>query len=377
MSSTLDAAPAPPAEQVVRPERAVIEAHLREHAARYCSALFEEANVVLVRASHRAAARLYWYRVGCGSAARTVIVKVPGDPADAAVGGASGRPRLAPPPPLAIKYAREHQALDLLQRHLSALDDPRFGFVPVLDRIDAARAIVMGEVDGRPMTALLPRLSRISLGGAGDLRHAVENAGAWLREYHGLDLPGARARQPTRENFVAHARGCCEYLAAELGRAAFFAGLAERLADAAARLLPPELPLGLAHGDFAPRNVLVGRDGRVTVIDTTAAWRAPVYEDLAKLALALRVSRAQVWSHGLAFGERRLRRVNRWLFAGYFGGEPVPEAQIRLYGLLLLLDKWCFELALPPRGSRLADAARRRLLDAWFTREARLMAGAL
>jgi hypothetical protein len=114
------------------------------------------------------------------------------------------------------------------------------------------------------------------------------------------------------------------------------------------------------------RNILVARDARVTVLDTTAIWTAPVYEDLAKFDLALRVSRVQTYSHGLAFSERRLRLVHAWLLGGYYGAEPVPYDQIRLYGLLLLLDKWSFELALPTEAARLAYIKRQRL-NAWLT----------
>lgn len=363
------------------PARATIERHLRAHAGRYCSGATGDPEVVLLRLRSRAAARLYWYRIGSGSSARNVVVKVPGAPADAEVAGQPRRPRMVEPPPLDTKYVREYEALDLLQRHFSALDDPRFGAVPLLGRIDPARAIVMGEVEGRSLNELVPQLSRIyPRPPSALLRRAVQSAGAWLRAYHQLDLDGALPRQASRQDFVTNVQRYCSHLGVMLSRPVFFAGLADRLTAAAARLLPPELPLGLGHGDFAMRNVLVGQGGRIFVLDTTALWRTPVYADLAKFGLALRLSRVQAYSHGSAFREVSLRKAGRWLFEGYYGNQggqgsqPVPEQRIRLYGILLLLDKWSFELALPPRGPVIARTVRRRLINSWYTGQARQMA---
>lgn len=363
------------------PERATIERHLRAHADRYCSRPTGDPEVVLLRLRSRAAARLYWYRIGSGSTSRNVVVKVPGAPADAEVAGQPRRPRMVEPPPLETKYVREHEALDLLQRHFSGLGDPRFGAVPLLGRIDPARAIVMGEVEGQSLNELVPQLSRIyPRPPSARLRPAIQSAGAWLRAYHQLNLEGAVPRQASRQDFVTNVQRYCSHLGAILSRPGFFAGLADRLTTAAARLLPPELPLGLGHGDFAMRNVLVGQEGRIFVLDTTALWRTPVYADLAKFGLALRLSRAQTYSHGSAFSEESLRKSDRWLFEGYYGSQgghgsqPVPEERIRLYGILLLLDKWSFELALPPCGPVVARMVRRRLVNSWYTRQARQMA---
>lgn len=356
------------------PERATIEQHLSANASRYGSRPAVDPEIALLRLRSRPAARLYWYRIGDHTSSRTLVVKVPGDPADSSVASESGRPRMLEPPPLDAKYVREHLALDLLQRHFSGLDDPRFGVIPIVGRIDSARAIIMAEIEGRSLNELAPRLSRLDPRRPSPLlRRAVRSAGAWLREYHQLELEGTLPRQARREDFVTNVQRYCSHLGAMLSRPGFFDGLAEQLTTAAGRLFPPELPLGLGHGDFAMRNVLVGQSGKIFVFDTTALWRTPVYADLAKFALAIRLSRVQVYSHGAAFSEASLQSVNRWLFDGYYGNEPVPEKRITLYALLLLLDKWSFELALPSRGSRVVSTVQRRLLDSWYSRQARLL----
>jgi hypothetical protein len=348
-------------------EQQVIEQHLRLNANRYNPACNGNTCVTLVRSSQRACARLYWFKIGSSGAAQIVIAKVPGATADAAVTEQSPRPRLVEPPQFTQKYAREHRALDLLQRNFANGNERRFGAVPLLDRVDDARAIIMAQVDGQPMHQFWPQLTRLYPATPSRmLRRAVENAGAWLRAYHALDLNGTGTRQSQRTEVVELIRRYCDHLGPLVLRSAWFNQLAVRLTRAAERVLPEQMPMGLAHGDFAMRNILVARDARVTVLDTTAIWRAPVYEDLAKFDLALRLSRVQTYSYGLAFSEQTLRQIHGWLLDGYYGAEPVPYDQIRLYGLLLLLDKWSFELAQPIGAARLAYIKRQRL-NAWLT----------
>jgi aminoglycoside phosphotransferase (APT) family kinase protein len=322
----------------------------------------------------RPSARLYWYRIECDGTSSNVVVKIHADPADIETIGDAGQPRLVEPLTHDIKYAQEYKALALLQQHFAALNDPRFGAIPVLDRIDPLRAIVMRDVDGQPLNRQLPQLSRLRpLGPSQALRIAIFNAGAWLRAYHQLEAAEAVTRQANREDFVSSINGYCAHLGRTLSRPAFFAGLAEGVASAAQALLPDELPLALSHGDFAMRNVLVGPTGRVFVFDTRAAWRAPIYDDLAKFGLAMRFARPQVYSHGLAFSEGHLRVAEQCLLAGYFGGDAVPKEQIDLYTLLLVFDKWSFELRQTSRGPRMRAAVKARFINSWFDRQARYL----
>jgi aminoglycoside phosphotransferase (APT) family kinase protein len=166
-------------------------------------------------------------------------------------------------------------------------------------------------------------------------------------------------------------------LAAATGQHAMFDRLAVQIETAAHNQFTTELPLGLAHGDFAMRNVLVRSGDTVFVLDTAATSLAPVYADLAKFSLAMRVSRAQVYSQGAAFNEKNLRIADKWLLQGYYGDAPAPEEQIRLYGLLLLLDKWSFEHALLSGRTSLSDEIKRRLLLSWFKRLAGSMVESL
>jgi hypothetical protein len=120
------------------------------------------------------------------------------------------------------------------------------------------------------------------------------------------------------------------------------------------------MPLGLGHGDFAMRNVLVDH-GRIVVMDTRARWRAPVFEDLAQMIVALRANRPQLLSQGALFDGHGLRRLENALLTGYFGGSTVPRLEINLFIVLVLLDLW--SAAVERRRVRPATAVLGRLHD--------------
>jgi hypothetical protein len=133
------------------------------------------------------------------------------------------------------------------------------------------------------------------------------------------------------ERFSAH-------LAAAGYEARFFRELPARLAPAAS-LLPPRLPLGLSHNDFAPRNILLAADGRMTVFDTQGRWRAPIYEDLAYFLIAIQASGLQVLTGGALYDRPLLARCESAFLAGYFEDEEVPLLSLRLFACLLLLER--------------------------------------
>lgn len=351
----------------------MIQAHLRGSVGRYWPGAVPE-SLTLRTVQERPAARLYWYELDAGGEPRRLVVKVPLPPADfAGAGHGASRPRLFTPLDAATKYRQEYAALEALDAHFRQVGDPRFRTIRPLDRIDAARAFVTEVVPGSTLKRELARASRLRPGGLpSSLGEAVERAGAWLRAYHALPMPNATARQSTAAEFVANVRRFAEHLARMTGRRRLFEDIA-RSAEGAASAFPDPVPLGLTHGDFAMRNVLVTPTGEVAVLDTMAQWRSPIYEDLAKFHLSLRSTRPQILTAGLAFSPHRLGALNARMLAGYFDGAPVPSIQIRLYEVLLLLDKWAFEAALGAGALSPMGRYRRAMTDLWFRREARAL----
>ena len=109
--------------------------------------------------------------------------------------------------------------------------------------------------------------------------------------------------------------------------------------------MPANLPLGLGHGDYAMRNLLVGENDRITAFDTCAKWKVPIYEDIAYFLVQLETNGLQVLTQGFAFRAETIATYQRGFLAGYFGGAHVPIELIRLFKIQLLLDSWSSQLS--------------------------------
>ncbi len=320
--------------------------HLGENAARYYPDLGPgDVRVDYLASRQGPLSSVYRFRLRSPEQERGVIVKLP----PSRTGGGSGashpaprRPRVAPLLDPDTKNDCEHAALRAVEQYFDGLSDTRFGSVRTLDFLTSDRAIVMEEARGRPLTSLVAKANRLWWPlGSRVLESAFENTGAWLRAYHDLPaLAHTRSRNVTREEFVASLRSLAGYLRSAHPPGRLLTDVASRVEAFASAWLPPTLPLGTGHGDLAPRNVIVGPSGRVTVLDTRAAWRAPIYEDIAYFLTAAKTPRAQARSLGLAFGKNALDRLEQAFLRGYFGSAPIPIESIRLFELQALLDKW-------------------------------------
>jgi hypothetical protein len=229
-----------------------------------------------------------------------------------------------------------------IERHFQSLQDPRFDVIRVYDLLSKPRAIVM-ELAGDPsLSALLikrwwqPPFLRANLNGV------FYNAGAWLQAYHRLSgLAHTQTRHATRQDFSAAVEQLISFLMLDRTSTEFLVWVRESMMASADRFLMPDLPLGMVHGDYAPRNILVGAGGRIRVLDTLARWRAPIFEDIAQFLVGLKAHRLQVYTHGLFLSAPRLWRYEDCFLTGYFADAPVPLASVRLFECLALLEKWC------------------------------------
>ena len=324
-----------------------LEEHLLAHARRYCPDLPDgELRIEFTGSREGQLSSVQRVRVCAGTQERAFVVKLPPRAAAASAPGsgspASARPRVSPLLDAEAKFEYERDALSTLERHFDALGDPRFGCVRMLDFLPDVRAILMAKAPGSPLRDLLARASRLrGSRGSAALTVDMETAGAWLRAFHGIPpLPHTRVREASRKEFIESIHRFVDFLASAHAQTRLMSRVASVAEASALDCLPRTLPLATSHGDLAPRNILIEPSGRVTVLDTRAAWHAPIYEDIGFFVVALRTPRAQAYSLGLAFGRRAIERYEGAFLRGYFGEEDVPTSPIRLFALQALLDKW-------------------------------------
>jgi aminoglycoside phosphotransferase (APT) family kinase protein len=302
----------------------------------------------LRRTSRREAGVVYHFELVSGGECHSVVVKLPR--VRSALGHANGnnagqpadRPRLLPLCSVGEKCRWEHDALKAISGHFSALNDPRFDAVSVLDLWTDEQAVVMRAVMQPRLRELLREFGRSSRDESRlQLAVAIRHSGAWLREFH--QLPPLRCTQPRharQADFLEAIGRWVDFLAAPRRDAADLRVLASRIKRTASRHLPHEMPLGLVHGDFAPRNVFVGASGRVTVFDTQARSLAPIYEDLGSFLVEMRWNTVRRRSLGWIFTPP-LMDIEQAFLSGYFASEAVPLTAVRLFEIQWLLQKWC------------------------------------
>jgi len=333
-------AAAPREQKVEWPE--YYAAHLSEHASDYYPKLDSpHVNVCPVRKTQRRFAALHEFELTAAEFRRTIIAKTPCRRATGAPRHRKtpSRPRLVPSSPPDDAGLLEHRALSAIEERVERLGDPRFGAIRVLDLLHNPYTVVMEKSEDPSLHQLLvkgPRRGEPN----GDLALAFRNAGAWLRQSHRQPpLAHRQSRCESRADVLAAIERLTDYLRDARQGAAPLDRMQGRLAEAAGSL-PERLPLGTCHGDFAPRNILVGPRGRITVFDTRARWKAPIYEDLGYLFFELRASRTQICTLGMAGKPPRLESYQAEVVSGYFDDEPAPMRPIRLFEGLALLDKW-------------------------------------
>jgi aminoglycoside phosphotransferase (APT) family kinase protein len=280
---------------------------------------------------------------------------------------ADDRPRLVPTSGLTDRRRLEFDALRFVESRLEEVSDERFHAVRAVGLLPASNALVMEVFDSQPFHRML---ARHALSRSAPARDAVAAlAGRWLRILHDSPAATPLVRQQDRAEIVAAFEAYGEYIASMTHRDV---ASVVRIGSEAAGRLPDPLPTVLSHGDFAPRNILVGRRGQVAVIDLLARWKSPPYEDLATFLVALQTSRANAATRGILFG-RAARHLEPAFLTGYYGSEPVPRDAIRVYELLLVLDKWA---ARAHRNRSLGTVARirERLIDGHFEAHSRRLA---
>ncbi len=317
---------------------AELESRLRRSAADAFPQLGAAPSVTIDGVRERPRSTLVRCSVGPAPATIRLVVKIP----HLVERPPSLRPRIVPDTPAREKTGLEATTLRAIDADLRSAPDARFGSVRVIDVYDDLGAIVMTEASGVPLSGLLLQAAgrRAESNATARLGLALTSAGAWLRRFQGLGLASERTiRINTRAEVVDLARRIGEFLARSTTRPSVVHDIVDRLATAAEEALPSSIPTGLHHGDFAIRNFLITPSGTVTAVDALGRWRMPIYDDLARMIIAIETSRIQSSSFGLAFGPSQRDALRDALLSGY-GRDEADPAAVRIYSVLILLDRW-------------------------------------
>ncbi len=288
---------------------------------------------------------LYGVHVGEAEGAPKVLAKIRRDWPAGPGGATVARPRLVlpgPPPSTAELTAREYAGLRDIQA-IFGDEDPEVAPVRPLDHLVAEDTLLLEYVDAPTLRRLLVQRGRLTperfRRRRTEDRRAWQQAGAWLRTFQERMPPGVLpARQATREDVADRFAAFGDFLAYRLG-ARVVGDVARLGAEFAETVLPERLPLAVGHGDYAPRNVFLRGDGRLSVFDPMPRWLAPRYEDLARFLVAVRLSGNQVHTQGAAYAAGDLDRRERAVLEGY-RDDDLRLADVRCYQLLVTLDRW-------------------------------------
>ena len=329
-----------------REQTTIFMNHIRENATRYFEGFrASQVKVQFEEKQERPSSILYQFTVADQRQNYGVLVKVPlyhGRLFDKTNSAVEDRPELFPKTDARDTHKLGYMALRSISEYFSSIGERNLGTIRVLDYLPEYQAIITEACRDPNLRDLFSKTSRFRGKIAPEaLDLPLRNVGKWLCLYHQMSKEDhVQIRHAHRHEYIEAINILTDFLGKALNDASFFQTICSKLETSALQILPESLPLGLGHGDFAMRNILVGREAQITVLDTFAKWRTPIYEDIGYFLNGLKLSDQQVISQGLLFGPDQLSRYERAFLEGYFEQKPIPYPEIRLYEMLSLLDKW-------------------------------------
>lgn len=316
--------------------------YLRKRASEYFGDMHgERVQVELRRTRRRINSTLHDFIVTDGNSEYALLVKSPTLPKPKSPTATANRdhPRLFPKVRPEEKSKYEFETMSAIEDHIARLADQRFAAVRMFELLPDGHSLVMEKVAAPSMNELLNRQRHTNPRSAPQpmLDRVARNAGAWLRYYHAHSpLKHTRSRNTTRTEFIESVSTFAEH-AGRVSNRSYYECLIGELTSLAEWHLPPTMPLGLAHGDYTPSNVLADPDGRIRIIDTLGRWNAPIYEDLARFVTMLRLATRRVWASPPIDPPQHVARLEQQFLAGYFGDGAAPIGCIRIFQCQTLL----------------------------------------
>jgi hypothetical protein len=324
--------------------------HIQKHAPIYYPDIASgQFNVRLLDKRERPTAMIYRFGVSNNLYTRSIFVKVPlrGPIESQTSQNTFEKPLLFSKTIPSDMHRLQYTALQVINEYFTSLNMEHLGAIRVLDYLPQYHAIFSEESSDPSLQQLFFKENRLRFPfGQPALTTAFQNVGIWLNLYNAIPKKeDVTVRHQFRNDYIEAITILTDFLTKALRDEMFFKETCSLLTDKASEVLPELLPLGLGHGDYAMRNILIGPQARVTVLDTFAKWQTPIYEDVGYFLVGLKMCYPQVVSQGLAFDSNRLVLYERAFLEGYFGKKPIPYPAVRLYEALALLDKWSDTIA--------------------------------
>lgn len=323
--------------------------HIQQHAPKYYRDFAsEQARVRFVDKQERRSALLYQFNVSNNTALHAIFVKVFLSISNIQVAHRNVYEKhlLYPITNPEDRHRLHYTALSSIYEYFTNLNQKSFGAIRVLDYLPSRNAVLTeGSRDAKLRQLFWRRNGSYSLVPNPTLATVFQNVGTWLNLYHKMPKEDVTVRYACPEDYIKTILELKEFLIRTLGDESFFNQASTAIVDKAQQILPSTLPLGLAHGDFAQRNILIGPNARVTVLDTFAHWRTPIYQDIGYFLNDLKMSYPQAMGRRFTTISNQLMTYEQAFLHGYFEQGPVPYGAIRLYEALALLDKWSTTVA--------------------------------
>ena len=289
-------------------------------------------SAVVDRVERRTQSILVRATVGAGASTTPVVVKIPLPPRP----GVSDGFRLFEPVADPVEKSRfEYATLAAVDRAVTARGDDRFGRIRAYGHLPELAAVVVGVASGETLDRALRRGRRPQ---PGDERRVemLHRTGALLELVHSATTDHMVTRSATADEVIAEIENLFHHVSAS-GRGRRVAGRVDSIVRrfGSPSGWPSEPVMG--HGDFAPRNIFVDDDLRVTTIDSLGRFHIPPQEDVAYLLVELATGSTRFSSPGLPWSAEWVGRLRDSFLAGYpMADDPV----LWLFELRALLDKW-------------------------------------
>ncbi len=260
--------------------------------------------------------------------------------------------------------AHEYQVLKWMRDESKSKE---YGVIQPLECIPSKLALITKGEEAERLDRILLRVRPFgSIAGPPILR-GISAAGGWLRNLYERTKDPEKSYDIQKGVFREILHGLEKIQKYQQGREweAWGKALVGHVRQLANSLEGTALADSLCHGDFIPGNLLLGKGGKIVVLDLTDSRRGLIYEDLATFwqwldDLAIR----RPWVQ-----EQDLEKMKMHFLQGFFSGE-VPWALVGLFCIRSAVGKICRTMQ---KGSGLSWGAlwRARRVVHWRRRLAR------